>query len=125
MSDADWSTVAWLERWLLAFVLTQAAEVGVYLRALPRERPMRERLAIALAASGITHPIVWFVIQDLGYALHVGWWPMAIAAESFAVLVEAGWLACFRVRRPLAWSLAANGLSFGLGFVASRLGLFP
>ncbi|MFO0686010.1 MAG: hypothetical protein U0234_28375 [Sandaracinus sp.] len=107
-------------RWLWAFVFTQLVETGIYVQALPG-RPTRERFAIALGASGITHPIVWFVIPDIGNALGLSWWPTVAIAETFAVVVEGLWLAAFGVRRGLAWSLFANGVSFSLGLVGYAL----
>lgn len=110
-------------RWLTAFVLTQLVEMGVYVQALPEERPRRERLAIAFCASAVTHPLVWFVIPDVTTSLGLSWWPSVGIAETFAVLAEAALLACFGVRAPLLWALGANGVSFLLGLVCyTRLG---
>lgn len=107
-------------RWLWAFVFTELVETGIYVPALGA-RPLRERLAIGLGASAITHPIVWYVIPEIGQALAIGWWPTVAIAESFAVLVEAAWLAAFGVRRAFVWSLAANMASFGLGLFGYTL----
>ncbi len=101
-------------RWLWAFVFTELVETGIYVHALP-SRPLRERLAIGLGASAITHPIVWYVIPDVTQSLGLTWWPTVAIAEVFAVLIETGWLASFGVRRAFFWSLAANMTSFSLG----------
>jgi hypothetical protein len=113
----------WL-RWLAAFGLTQMVEMGVYAQAHARPRPLVERLAIAFACSGITHPLVWFVIpvatEEL---LGLGWWSSVAVCETFAVLAEAVFLATFGVRNALLWALAANGASFMIGlFCYLRLG---
>ena len=98
-----------IRAWLAAFFVTQLVEVPIYVRA--QEGPFARRFPIAFGASLLTHPIVWFLIPRLFEDYLV----MAIAAETFAVLTEAIWLACFRVRRPLMWSLAANAASLGVG----------
>ncbi len=102
-------------RWLTAFVFTQIVEMGIYVQAFPKERPLRERVAIAFCASAITHPLVWFVIPDVTASLGISWWPTVGIAESFAVLAEAALLASFGVRAPLLWALLANGASFLIG----------
>jgi hypothetical protein len=104
-----------LLRWLAAFVFTQLVEMGIYVQAFPKERPLRERLAIAFSASAITHPIVWFVIPDAASSLGISWWPTVAIAETFAVVAEAALLASFGVRAPLLWAILANGASFALG----------
>lgn len=115
-------TATFLLAWLRAFLLTQVVEMGVYAQATSA-RPLRERLAIAFGASGITHPLVWFVIVD---AVAIAFpttdvttsrWMGIAVAEAFALTVEAAWLFLFGVR-PLAalgWSLLANGASFTIG----------
>lgn len=102
--------------WLAAFGLTQLVEAPVYAFAL-RRRGAPPSLAVsilwALVPSAVTHPIVWFVFPRwLG---HLGYVPMVMWAEAFAVLVEALCLARLRVRRPLLWALLANGLSVAIG----------
>jgi hypothetical protein len=98
--------------WLAAFTLTQLIEVPIYARAL---RGRRMRWVAAFGASALTHPVVWWVFPRLWPA---GYWSMVLAAEAFAVLVEALYLRLFTgLPRALAWSLAANGASCGAGFV--------
>ena len=110
-------------RWLTAFLFTQLVEMGIYVRAFPESRPLRERLAIAFCASGITHPLVWYVIPDAAGSLGISWWSTVAIAESFAVLAEAALLASFGVPRPLLWALLANGTSFLIGlFCYTHLG---
>ena len=105
--------------WLLAFGFTQAVEVPVYLDAQRRSpraagRSLVVRVVVALLASVWTHPVVWFGFPTLP----LPYVPMVALAEGFAVLVEAGWLRVCGVERPLAWSLAANGASLGLGLLS-------
>lgn len=109
--------MSWTLRWLLAFALTQTVEMGVYVQAHAQPRPLRERLAIAFACSGITHPLVWFVIPELTMDLTPwwGWWHTVAVAETFAVLAEAALLGAFAVRWPVGWALLANGTSFLTG----------
>jgi hypothetical protein len=106
-----------LLRWLIAFVFTELVEVPIYLRALDGAgaRSRLRRVLFALGASALTHPWVWFAFPRLPFA---GLVPMLVTAETFAVGVEAVYLRLLRVPRPLAWSLAANASSFGLGLVS-------
>lgn len=107
---------------MVAFAFTQMVEVGVYAQAHDRPRPLAERLAIGFACSGITHPLVWFVIPELARAAGIErYWTMVACAEAFAVLAEAAFLSGFRVRHPLAWALAANTSSFVMGLYGYRL----
>jgi hypothetical protein len=104
--------------WLLAFAFTQLVEVPIYRRALDG------RLLVAFGASAITHPVVWFFFPWL--FAHwaplepspAHYWTMVAAAETFAVGVEAIWLAAFGLPRALLWSLLANGSSLGLGLLS-------
>lgn len=119
------STIEWLGSWFTAFVLTQVVEMGVYIFAPGPARPTRERVAIAFAASAITHPIVWFVITPfhlplgelLGLHGQSAWWAIVAVAETFAFVVEAIWLMMFGYRPLVAFgtSLVANSLSFTIG----------
>lgn len=115
--------------WLWAFLLTEAVEVPIYLRALlARDDPQRafDRLLpaalVAFGASALTHPIVWFVMPQLipnNYAL------MVAVAETFAVLAEAAWLRAFGLRRALWWALFANAASVLVGLGLRRTFGFP
>ncbi len=109
-------------KWLVAFLFTQAVELPFWTLALRRggrrdgaaERPAwPAALLIALGASALTHPVVWFVFPALKPAM--GYWPMVALAELFAVGVEAAYMRAEGVRHALAWSLAANAASFSLG----------
>ncbi len=101
-----------MTRWLVAFALTQAFEVPLYLRAGASGRT-------AFLASAFTHPVVWFgfpwLLGDLDY------WSMVLAAEVFAVAVEALWLRAHGVRRALLWSLGANTASALTGLLLRSL----
>jgi len=103
--------------WLLAFALTQVIEAPIYTVGIHRstQRRWTTALAIALGASAITHPFVWFVFPNLIDAPI----PRIAISEVFAWSVELAWLAAFRVPRPWLWSSLANGASFGTGVVLS------
>ena len=93
------------------------------------------RVIIAFGASLLTHPIVWFLLPSATLALHrtavrAGAPPLdelgrtllyGVVAEGFAVIAEAFYLAVFRARRPLLWSLAANAASVLIGTLVVRL----
>lgn len=94
--------------WLVAFAFTQAVEAPLYLKATAG------RWGVALGASAVTHPVVWFVFPAL---LPESYAAMVVAAEVFAVAAEAAWLFAFRVPRALLLSLLANGASATVGFL--------
>ena len=119
-----------MSAWLAAFVFTQVIEVPIYAHALrrsERDEPAAlaswpAALAVAFAASAITHPVVWFVMPQLvpeRYLLMVG------AAEAFAVLVEAVWLRAFGLRPALLWALFANATSLTVGLASRRMFGWP
>ena len=104
--------------WVKAFVFTQLVEAPIYRRLLPT------RWSLALAASTITHPFVWFVFPWIGDRLDVGWTTTSILSEVFAVVVEAIF---FRVMCAIGWpraalvSILANAASVSLGLLAREL----
>jgi hypothetical protein len=108
--------------WVSAFALTELVEVPIYLVALrASRRSSLARFAIAFGASLITHPLVWFVIPELFATL--AYRTRVLIAEGFAIAVEAAYLAAFRQRFALRWSITANAASFALGLVCrSTLG---
>ena len=113
----------WLP-WLSAFLLTQLIEVPVYLLAQRSSaRPLWARALIGFLASAITHPVVWFVFPAVLERLPWEW--MVACAELFAVVTEAIWLRACGVRRPLFWSVMANGASFSLGLLSGWLFGWP
>jgi hypothetical protein len=116
----------YVRQWFDAFWFTQAVEVPIYVAALRRLR-QRDRaapdwldrlpwqIAVAFAASLLTHPIVWFVIPHIP---HQTYRQFIVRAEGFAWVAEALWVAGiggFRYGRALLVSLAANAASAGLG----------
>lgn len=101
-----------LRGWLVAFVLTQALEMPIYLR-------VSRSLRVAFFASAMTHPIVWFVFPVL--AAWLPWTAVVLLAEAFAVVVEAWWLKANGVERALFWSLVTNAFSATCGEVLREL----
>jgi hypothetical protein len=105
--------------WLRAFLLTALIEVPIVL-ALTRENPTppRRRLALALFAQLVTHPLVWYVFPILpglprAYTLTL--------SELWAWLGEALFytvaLAPLRPVRAIGVAGVANATSFGLGLL--------
>lgn len=117
----------WLIPWLSAFALTQAVEMPIYVRAL-REGPrptidrLSKALALAFAASALTHPIVWFVMPRL---IPDNWLTMVIVAELFAITAEAAWMRSFGLPRALAWAGLANAASVLVGIASRSLFAWP
>ncbi|NVB40131.1 hypothetical protein G6O69_19955 [Pseudenhygromyxa sp. WMMC2535] len=96
-----------MSAWILAFTATSVIEVPIHARALAALDGRARRVAVAFAASALTHPFVYLVFPRLlGSGL-----VYLLVAEAFAVLVEAWWLRRFGVRDALLWSLVANASS--------------
>jgi hypothetical protein len=130
-------TTELVARWLFAFAFTQAVECPLYVYVF------RVRLAVAFGASTITHPFVCFVFPWLWRSLYLAVvsarpsWVLSadayfvgygVIAESFAVIVEACYLA--RVarlggRRGLVASIVANAASGFGGLLCSYLTGWP
>lgn len=105
--------MAYAWSWLCAFAFTQLVEIPIYSVGL------RVSVAAAFGASAITHPVLWFVLFP---RLPLPYIWLIIAGETFAVVVEALYFAViFHRRRAIAWSLVANGASFGLGMLSRWL----
>ena len=104
--------------WLVAFAMTLTFEVPLVVWLLASTVPsMRQRLAIAVFANLLTHPLVWFFFPQLpvGYLLRLTlseFWAFAGEAVFYWTLVAPirFWHACLL-------SLAANLTSFGFGWV--------
>ncbi|MCC6526451.1 MAG: hypothetical protein IT373_27635 [Polyangiaceae bacterium] len=121
--------------WFWAFLFTEVVEIPIYFYALGRRAarpraPWPARLAVAFAASALTHPLVWFAIPPLVYAvcdpsLTVSYVAFTIVAEAFAVGVEWAYLRADGLRRAWAWSLLANAASAGLGLGLRELVGWP
>jgi hypothetical protein len=108
--------------WLVAFAFTQAFEIPIYSWVMRRqdvELSGLGRLLVAFGASALTHPVVWFVLPRLQPSL--GYWGYVAVAETFAVTVEAMYVARFGVQRALLWALAANVFSASLGLTSRWL----
>ncbi len=114
-----------VEEWFAAFLLTTAVETPIVFAMLRRSEPDRARLVgIALFASLVSHPAVWFVFTQL---FLVGTPGYVVAAEGWAILVEAVfYLVVIRgvsVARAFAVSLVANAASFGIGLLLGQVWL--
>ncbi len=111
--------------WFAAFVLTLAVEVPIVGYLLRRVEPDRLRLVVlAVFANLATHPIVWYVMTQL---FLVGTWEYVLAAESWAVALEAIFYAVvfrgLQPRRAIAVAVVANAASFIAGRIVG--GLWP
>jgi len=105
--------------WLLAFGLTHAVEVPIYLALL--RLPWGRRLGAAFGTTTLTHPCVWFVLPGL-FVPWLGYWGYVVVAESFAVLVEALLCCGLGTTLPRAFtaSFVANAASLGAGLLLLR-----
>ena len=129
-----------MNSWALAFVFTQLVEAPLYLWGQRRDGPERApwaRLAIALGASAITHPWLWFYAPRAWVTLYLAaverapslriasptarFVVYALVFESLVVLVEALYFRAWGVRRAWRWSLLANAASVLLGLLSRAL----
>ena len=108
--------------WLSALLVTQLVEGPIYAKALrgpdAPDRGWPATIALALGASMLTHPVVWFVIPPL---IPEPWLAMVVVAELFAILAEAAYFRAFGLRRALLWSAFANASSVVVGEVMRAL----
>ena len=96
--------------WFNAFLVTQVVESPIYLYA-GRRLPAGRRWLLAVGASTLTHPIVWFAFpwSTASYGSTI------VAAECFALLTEAGMVCLAGIKFPLRWSFVANAASVLMG----------
>lgn len=100
--------------WWAAYLLTQAVEVPIYLYA-GRRMVAGRRWLLAVGASTVTHPVVWFA-----FPWETSPWVLCfVLAESFAVIVEGGLGKRAGLARPWIWSVAANGASAAIGLAVN------
>ena len=114
-------TSAYALAWLRAFLLTQLIEAPIYRRSYGAS------LAVALGASAITHPIVWFVFfGPLSLLAPLPYLAKLALAELFAWLVESAWLAgVARLPGALRYALLANLASLTVGMLTRSVFGFP
>ncbi len=105
--------------WLAAYMITQAVEIPIYLYAGRRIVAWR-RWLMAIGASTVTHPVVWFA-----FPWETASWELCfVLAETFAAVVEGGLGKLAGVARPWLWSLMANVASVAAGFVVQWIVFF-
>ena len=104
--------------WLIGFGLTLSFEVPLVVWLLGDALPsMRHRLAIAVFANLLTHPLVWFFFPQMP----INYAPRVALSECWAFAGEA--LFYWTVVSPISLaragliSLAANLTSFGFGWI--------
>jgi hypothetical protein len=103
--------------WITAFAITQAVELPVYLVA-GRRLDAGRRWLLALGASLVTHPLVWFA-----FPWQTAPWELCfLAGETFAVVAEGALGRLAGLRHPWLWSLAANASSVAVGMVIQEVG---
>lgn len=102
--------------WLTAFLITEAVEAPVYLALGRKVEPLR-RWLVALGASALTHPVLWFAFPwDRG-----SWWWSFIVGETLVVLVEGGLARLAGFPRPWLVALVANLASIAAGWIVQSL----
>lgn len=101
--------------WLVAFALTQAVELPIFVFGL-RRWPLWKRVAVGFAASAATHPWVWFVLPPY-LRPSLGYWGYVALVECLVIVAEALFLAGMGIsrRRAFGWSAAANVASALVG----------
>jgi len=108
--------LTYIGQWLVAFALTVGVEVVVAVPLLRGTGSSRlRRLGAVVLANLATHPVVWFVLPELGLGRGA-----TLASEAWAVTIE---LFAYRVvfqlpyLRALGVAALANGASFAVGLV--------
>jgi hypothetical protein len=103
--------------WFRAFLLTCGIELVVAPWVLGTNAPLARRLALVFFAQLVSHPLVWFVFPEL----RLGATGYVVAAETWAVVIEAVFYRVVLVdisrRTALAAAALANGISFGIGLL--------
>ncbi len=103
----------------VVFLLNWGTETAVLLGVVGRGRRLRA-VGAGLVANAITHPLVWFGLPVVDAA----WGTKLAVAEVLVAGVEAAvlWVALRQTRctclRALCASVAANGVTFALTFLA-------
>jgi len=113
------SLVSQLQAMLLSLLIEVPLAVGITALAgwLPRQE-LRRLAVAAIAATLLSHPLVWLAITQLQPLLQFAW--RALIVETGAILLEAvvyARLAHLGYLRGMALSTLANGASFGAGLV--------
>lgn len=109
--------------WFRAFLLTVVVEVPVATYLLRRADPQLWRTAaLVFFANLSSHPLVWYVWTQV---FLVGTTPYVIAAEAWAVVIEAVfYFVAFRgigAGRAVLVSVVANAASFVIGRVVVQV----
>ncbi len=109
--------------WAVAFALTVLVELPVMtLGTRDLGLPLPRRLAVALLAQVLTHPLVWFAFPPLFRASpELGLWLSELFAFAAEALLYALTLRNIGWTRAVALSGLANGLSLGLGTALEAL----
>jgi hypothetical protein len=112
--------LTYLSEWAVAFALTELVEVPIVV-GMARTAPLATRVAAAFFATLATHPIVWFVLPELG----LGEYARLFGSEAWAIGGECVFYRFFLP--PCTWPVAArvavvaNVASFALGLLYYRL----
>jgi len=102
--------------WLAAFFFTLLIEVPIWLWWM-REKPAGIRWLVAIGASTVTHPCLWFLFPwETGNYL-----TLLIIAETAVFVVEGIWAMVFKVKRPFLLAFCANAVSCTAGLIGSAL----
>ncbi|MEP7121207.1 MAG: hypothetical protein ABJE95_09870 [Byssovorax sp.] len=105
---------AWLKAFLLTVVVETPIAAALFRSAEPR---LSRRVALVLLANLASHPAVWFIFPELG----LPYFPALLLAETWAVLLEAGFYRLTFEKSDAVESLGisalANGASLGLGLL--------
>jgi hypothetical protein len=97
----------------MALVLTWLVELAVAV-AFTGRRDVR-MLAVVVAASLVSHPVVWWISANAPIA---AWWPRVLSVELVVGVGEGALLrAAARVPEGVVVGLAMNAASFGVGLV--------
>lgn len=116
-----------IAHWFRAFAWTLGLELPVAWLVLRGHVPWARRVAIIIVANVATHPAVWLVFPELGAGLGwPGWLTLSLSevwAYGFEAFVYGLFLGPGKLRPAVLTAVAANTVSFGLGYALRALGL--
>jgi hypothetical protein len=109
----------WVETWSKLFLVTLAVELAVAVPLLGNDQRVSRRVLAVTFAQLASHPLIWFVLPELGmrrfnFVLVAETWAIASEFLLYRVVFE-------RLPRSRAFAVAAiaNGASFAVGTFVS------
>ena len=99
--------------WKLAFLITLLIEMPIYFLFMKVKASVHEKIFLSFAPTGITHPLLWFLVPwgEYDYSM------LVVTGELAVFLIEGLYLKMMRVENPFLIALIANLISCLSSFV--------